>query len=255
MLQQSVTDRGNTFWQTYIWRVKQGWEIRGCYLPPRRACSGSIADWTAGPVHPEPVWADGTGDLNIPFPAVHRVKIQLLCCLGWIHSLGRSKSFLNTSRTAVSMSSSSNSMSYSWVPFTSPLSLLLATKKRLCVVWKLWQHRGQVFSGPPTTHPMKLMFLCSVVPTLKPLVGVVVTISANFSSYRPTVRPNIPFFFCQKEPWRGLLRYSLCCSGSNTGQRKTLVASGLWEASALSQALVSLLLTFYTFPLMFFFLF
>lgn len=115
------------------------------------ARSGSTADWTAGPVRPEPVWAGGTGGPNIPFPAVHRVKIHLLCCLGCIHALGRSRLFLNTNRTAVSMSSSSNSivMSSSWVPFTSPLPFLLATKIRLCAVWKLWQHRGWVLSGPP----------------------------------------------------------------------------------------------------------
>lgn len=57
-------------------------------------------------------------------------------------------------------------------------------------------------SCPPTSHTVKLTFLYSTVSTLKPIVGIVVTISPSFNLYsivvfpaasRPTIRILISF--------------------------------------------------------------
>nr|GMD20777.1 cytochrome P450 CYP749A22-like [Ipomoea batatas] len=59
-----------------------------------------------------------------------------------------------------------------------------------------------ILSWPPTSQTMKLMFLYSIVSTLKPMVGMVVTISPSLSLYnmvvlpaasRPTIRICISF--------------------------------------------------------------
>jgi len=61
---------------------------------------------------------------------------------------------------------------------------------------------GRILSCPPTSHTVKLMFLYSTVSTLKPMVGMVVTISPSLSLYkivvlpaasRPTIRMRISF--------------------------------------------------------------
>merc|ERR1711934_1316840 len=48
---------------------------------------------------------------------------------------------------------------------------------------------GSTLSWPPTSHTVKQMFLYSTVSTLKPIVGIVVTISPSFSLYRMVVFP------------------------------------------------------------------
>ena len=48
---------------------------------------------------------------------------------------------------------------------------------------------GRILSCPPTSHTVKLMFLYSTVSTLKPMVGMVVTISPSLSLYRMVVFP------------------------------------------------------------------
>lgn len=44
-------------------------------------------------------------------------------------------------------------------------------------------------SCPPTSHTVNEMFLYSTVSTLKPIVGIVVTISPSFSLYKMVVLP------------------------------------------------------------------
>ena len=62
---------------------------------------------------------------------------------------------------------------------------------------------GRILSCPPTSHTVNEMFLYSTVSTLKPMVGIVVTISPSLSLYRivvlpaasrPTIRILISFF-------------------------------------------------------------
>merc|ERR1711971_1066758 len=50
-------------------------------------------------------------------------------------------------------------------------------------------HSGRILSCPPTSQTVNWMFLYSTVSTLKPIVGIVVTISPSLSLYRMVVFP------------------------------------------------------------------
>ena len=56
---------------------------------------------------------------------------------------------------------------------------------------------------PPTSHSVNEMFLCEIVSTLKPTVGMVVTISSSFSSVNMVSRLGCMLQRCQhyKELW------------------------------------------------------
>eukprot|EP00001_Collodictyon_triciliatum_P160353 28172_3 len=104
-------------------------------------------------------------------------------------ALGKSCLFAKTRRTASRSSSSFNMRaSSSRASAARSLSLESTTKISPCVFWKCLQS-GRILSCPPTSHTVKLIFLYSTVSTLKPMVGMVVTISPSLSLYRMVVLP------------------------------------------------------------------